>query len=277
MLIRERSRKAVLVAIGLASLVIASSVSVLAGGASSLPLVDYVSYRGYIVPVPQNWSRTYNWTQGGLTFELYLNGTVNGTPANILIDTQADSSAQETSAYLNQVAQGILQGIRSVYSDAYLNGPAQTLPLAGHLAGTFEILYRSRPIFQLYLLVVSEAHSREWSVVLTSQTFEHPTLNATFSKMVQAFAITAAAPTTTAPGPPPGIFGAAQVFGAALVIIVALVFVVAYLLRRRRAGPRPPVLPLCGRCGAPLRAGVNFCEACGYPSRGLPPSGPRST
>ncbi len=229
-----------------------------------LALVTYVSPRGYAVPVPRDWLRTYNVTRGNYTFELFLEGSVDGTPANMLVDTQADSTIQETDAYLNQAVQGLLQGLRSTYPDAYIVGSVYISRLAGHLAATFEVGYTAHPIFQLVLLVVSQAHGREWSIVLTGETSAHTTLNATFAEIVSGFTITAAPL-------PTGIFEAAQIFGAALVVVVPVILILVYLIRRGRSRPRPPPSSNCGRCNAPLRSGVSFCEACGFPVAGFPP------
>ena len=202
----------------------------------NIPLVNYTSPRGYIVPVPSDWSRQYDATLGGSTYELFLQGSVEGAPANMLVDSEAAAGLQETEAYLNQAVQTIVQGVQKSFPDAALNGPAHFETVSGHLAATFEIGYSAHPIFQDVLLIVSQAHAREWNVIMTGTTSEHEVLPAAFAKIVAGFVITLA-PTPTILGLPILVVGGI-VGGAAAAAVVAVVLV---LRARKGRPPQPPI------------------------------------
>jgi parallel beta-helix repeat protein len=241
----------------------------------TLDLVTYASPRGYIVPVPRAWSRQYNVTAGNTTMELLLQGEVNGTRANMIVDTEAVAGVQETQSYMEEAIQGILQGIRSSYPDAFINGTTAYIQVSGHLAATFEVSYGAHPLFQDVLLVLSQAHGEEWTIVLTGGTGAFPTLHATFVKIVAGFVITLAPPASGGgTGVPQAISMAVLIAGPVLLVIVALVLL---LLGRRPRGALsfPPGPQFCPRCGEPRGSAARFCGRCGLPMTSEISSEPR--
>ncbi len=237
----------------------------------TLALVPYDSPRGYVMPVPAAWTRTYNVTSNGQSFELLLQGTMVGGTANMIVDTKALAGVQETRAFLGAAVVQTLQALQQEYPDAYLNGTPYIVPLAGHLAATFEIAYGSHPLVQFILVVVSEAHQREWEAVLTGPSSSVWILNATFAQIVSGFNITLAPPTS---GPGSGALAGFPFLLALLVTVVtvAVVVLVAVVVSRSRAprAPRPALIP-CPSCGGSLEPGARFCGNCGAPTIGGPP------
>lgn len=240
-----------------------------------LALEDYVSPRGYIVPVPSGWSRTYNWTSGGYTYELLLQGSAGGSPANMIVDTEPTSSVQETHAYLNSVVQQTLQSIRQNLPDAYLVGAVQILNVSGHLGAVFEIGYTAHPLVQFALLVVSQAHERAWTVILSGASFAEDVLNLTFAKVVQGFSITLAAPSTAPPtAPPTGTLDVGLIVLLLLILAAPILVVVLYLVLGRRPPAARTAPGACTACGAPLDPAARFCGKCGTVVMGGPPPPP---
>ncbi len=256
-----------------------------ASSSAPLLLVDYVSPRGYICPVPDGWSRTYNLTSGSYTYDLFLQGTVDGLPANMLLDTQNASGVQETPSYLNSMLNTVVHGVQQSLPDAYLES-SRVLTVSNHLGVEFEIGYSSHPIVQFGLIVVSAANSRAWNVVLTGPSSAAGTLNATFALVVQGFQITLSSSPSPTPGLLPGVTAAALYLGGAVVVIIAVLVLVAYLASRPRPSPRPaaPVAPAapaaaaavaaCPYCGSALMPYARFCGNCGTPVLGGPPPPP---
>ncbi len=233
--------------------------------AQPLALVDYASPRGYVIPVPAGWSRSYNVTEGGYTYELFLQGTVGVTPANLLVDTENASGVQETDAYLSSGVQQILAGVQAQLPDAYLVAPAHTFPLAGHLAATFEVGYSSHPLIQLVLLVASQRDERIWSAILTGSMSQYAVLNATFGAIVAGFRITVTSP------PPSWMFIVPEAIGLILVVAVLAALLVVYIRRKAKTPPLRAATVTCASCGGPLQPGERFCGHCGAPTEAGPP------
>ncbi len=241
-----------------------------------LALVDYDSPRGYIIPVPVGWSRTYNLSEGGNTYELFLQGTVGGLPSNMLVDTEPVAGVVESTGYLTSAIEQIVQSVQQSLPDAYLDGSPQWVLLSGHLGAVFDIGYTAHPIFQCVLLVVSAAHAREWEAILTGPSTARGTLNATFARVVQGFSITAAPPTPspTPTSPPSGGLPAEVVLSAILLAAAAVVLFLGWWSRKRSRAMAPTPSGFCARCGAALEGGANFCQNCGAPVAPGPPPGP---
>lgn len=227
-----------------------------------LGLVVYDSPNGFRIPVPDGWTRTYNVTQGQNTYELVLQGAVGAQPANMIVASGADSSLQETDAYMSIAVRGILQGVQQQFPDAYLAAPMKTFPVSGHLGATFEIGYTAHPVVQFALIVVSAAHGRFWTALLTGPTASTPLLASTFAAIVAGFVI-------TAPAPIP-VWLIAALAGAAIGAVGATVFFV--VRQRRRAQHRTQAAVLtCARCGGGLQPADTICPRCGAPIGGGPP------
>lgn len=242
-----------------------ASLSVTVTPVQPLALVDYDSPRGYVMPVPSAWLRVYNVTHGNATYELLLEGTVSGLPANLIVDAENFSGVQETNAFLTDSVQQTLADVQLQLPDAYLAQPIRLLSLSGHLAATFEIGYTAHPLVQLVLLVAVQSVQRMITAILTGPTSRFLVLNATFAAMLQGFRI------TVSTGPPPGIFVLAQVLGAALVIAVPVAALALYLHRRKVRSARGSATVTCASCGGPLLPGERFCGHCGSPTSGTPP------
>jgi hypothetical protein len=176
---------------------------------------------------------------------------------------------------MEEAIQGILQGIRFSYPDAFINGTTAYIQVSGHLAATFEVSYGAHPLFQDVLLVLSQAHGEEWTIVLTGGTGAFPTLHATFVKIVAGFVITLAPPASGGgTGVPQAISMAVLIAGPVLLVIVVLVLL---LLGRRPRGALsvPPGPQFCPRCGEPRGSAARFCGRCGLPMTSEISSEPR--
>lgn len=216
-----------------------------------LPLVVWTSWEGYRLPVPSNWTRQENWTSGGTTSDLHVDGVFNGTPASLIVDSTFTSGAREDYGYLEDFVNNTVAAVRVDYPNANLTSE-DFRTLSGH-AAVVAVIHFGTLLYEDLTVVSSQAHKRTWIVLLTAVQTQEAYLNATYEAILQGFQITAAPPGSI------GLFGLDLLWivalAAAIVGVVVLVSVVMIL--RRRTAPaktsgeakKPPEEPPPGEGG----------------------------
>lgn len=209
----------------------------------SVELVTWVSAEGYQLPIPKDWTRHENWTSGGTPADLFLEGTYDGTPATLLVDSNETAGVREDRAYLSALVNDTIASLRQREPGLTVSGETFET-LSGHAAVVFVLHYGSL-LYQDIAIVVSEPHQRIWLIILTAAAGEERNLNGTFDQILQGFQITAAAPQG------PSLLGAPTlwllVIGVAVVAVVGVVVVLLVVRARHRkalARPPPPQPPL---------------------------------
>lgn len=223
----------------------ANSTSVVAQVANpappSLALVIWTSRIGYQLPVPRDWIRSENVSVAGTTFELLLAGAYNGGVAEMLVNSRSNAGAQEDSAYLDSMVNQSVSDVQSRFPDAHLLAPAAFRTLSGHAAATIVIVYNSSigPVFQDVALIVSAAHQRTWTIVLSALASERANLSDPFERILSGFLITAP-PIMPPSGISPLVFEVAVGVVAAIAVVAAVIaFVAITRIRRTRFASAP--------------------------------------
>ena len=224
------------------------------------------------IPVPNDWSVQLDATVGNTKLDLVAIGpTYNGFRTNLLVLSGHDSSVRETRGYLEGLVQGIVAGVQSSDSSAYLDGTPEFLTISNHSAVSFVIQHPNIGATQRIAEVVSEAHQRFWAIALT---FDHglsSLLARLWGTIISEFEITAAVP-------PPAFPLVLVAFVSVTTIAVVAAFLV---LRSRKTRSRLPAAPstmatmppglespafsFCPNCGAPIQQRSLFCGHCGSP------------
>ncbi len=244
-------------------------------------LVEYTHPAGFRLPVPQDWAREENQVIGGRTIELLLFGpTYSSVQANILVDTASDPAVRETSSYLLGLVNSTVASLQRNFTSGTIEivkGPTLRT-VSNHTGVSFKLLYGTTGLFQTLAVVVSEAHSRYWVLILTTDALGDRVLNRTFEQMINGFVITAVPPTFTTSMPMVvfAVVGAGVATGA---------LVVVFLILRSRRGRQPstvslppslgPTMPpigavtsasvrFCPNCRAPNVLAARFCGRCGF-------------
>lgn len=204
-------------------------VSVTAWPLPTVALAIWVSWEGYKLPIPRDWTRRENYTSGNTTSDLYVSGTYNGTPAALLVDSTADPTAREDAVYLGQLMNDTVAGVRRQVPGIVVTD-VRYRTLSGHGAIVFVLRYGSL-VYQEVAFVSSEAHRRTWLILLTAAASEEANLNGTFAQILGGFEITAAPPGgSMAPLSPSILFLGIGVAVAAAAGVSGWIF-----LRRRRS------------------------------------------
>jgi hypothetical protein len=228
-------------------------------------LVPYADPEGFRLLVPQDWTVEHNVTLGNTTVGLVLLGpTVASVRTNLVGSSIGDPAAQETHAYTIQLEASMLAGVQQQYPDASLLGAPTFETVGDHSAIFFTLTYAAHPYTQQVLVIVSAAHQRDWTFVLTEWQGFRLSAQDTFWAMLAGFAITLP-PVTSAL-----VIVAVAGFAAAAVVILVVVFA----FRTRRAPVVGAASVTCASCGAPLDASAKFCGRCGASQTGPWPPRP---
>jgi len=165
-----------------------AAMTVVVVGVSMVQVAPYRS--GFRIGVVDTWvTRVGVDVPNAGTADVLAEGSSLGAgPASLLVKSRQGSFTEQDISLLSAASESISQ-IRGQDPTATLLQEPRIVPTANSRAAMFEVSLQSGTLFQLWAIVVSEAHARMWIVIGTSFAHDANTYRVVFLAAIRSFLV----------------------------------------------------------------------------------------